>query len=261
MSAVYNAISLTKFASTLARIIGVEQPQCADSPIDDFNEIINNSIDRVMIYNPDAIGMWLYQKYYTDFLTVLKHAPLCVPFQAVMPSKTPVCFATMYTGVLPAVHGIQSYTKPVVKTDSLFDSLIRAGKKVALVVVEASSMSKIFAEKDMDYYIMDYDKQVKEKALELIKANEYDFISIYTQEYDDVMHKTGPESSESLQALRNQIEIFDELAGAIETYWEKHRSLITFSPDHGVHLVNDGTGTHGTDMPEDLNILHFFGVK
>ena len=57
------------------------------------------------------------------------NADLTLPLQTVMPSVTPVCFATMYTGAQPEVHGIQSYTKPVVKTDSVFDVLIRNGKK------------------------------------------------------------------------------------------------------------------------------------
>jgi predicted AlkP superfamily pyrophosphatase or phosphodiesterase len=214
-----------------------------------------------LIYNPDAVGMWLYQKYYACFLPVLKHTPLCVPFKAVMPSKTPVCFATMYTGALPSIHGIQSYMKPVIKTDSLFDSLIRAGKRAALVAVQDSSMSRIFAGKDMDYHIMEYDMQVKERSLKLIKEDKHDLICAYTQEYDDVMHKTGPESDMSMHALKNQIKIFDELACAVGEHWKKHRSLVTFSPDHGIHDVSDGTGAHGSDMPEDLDILHFFGTK
>jgi predicted AlkP superfamily pyrophosphatase or phosphodiesterase len=231
----YNSISLTRFASTIAAIMGIEGPAAADDPIDGFNGIIAERADRAIVYNPDAIGMWLYQKYFTDFLPVLKHTSFCVPFRTVMPSKTPVCFATMYTGTLSSVHGIQSYTKPVVRTDSLFDALIRAGRKTALVAVEGSSMSKIFAGKDMDYYIMGYDMQVKDKTLELIKSDEYDFISIYTQEYDDMMHKTGPGSTVSLQASRNQIKIFDVIACAVDKYWRSYRSLITFSPDHGVH--------------------------
>jgi hypothetical protein len=122
-------------------------------------------------------------------------------------------------------------------------------------------MSRIFVGKDMDYYVMDCDMQVKDKARESIKSDGYDFISIYIQEYDEMMHKTGPGSPVSLQALRNRIKIFDGIACAIDKYWGSYRSLITFSPDHGVHSADDGTGTCGSDLPEDLNILHFFGVK
>jgi len=261
MKMTYNTISLTKLASTLAKIIGIDPPASADNPIEGFQNIVDGKVDRTLIYNPDAIAMWLYQKYYTEFFPVLKHAPLCIPFQTVMPSRTPVCFATMYTGTSPQMHGIKTKINSIVKPDSLFDSLIRSGRNVALIAVEGSSMSMIYAGKTMDYFIMEDDSQVKEKAMELIRKDEYDFISVYTQEYDDAMHKTGPESPESLQALRNQIGIFNDLANAVDMHWRRHRSLVTFSTDHGVHLNEDGTGGHGTDMPEDLNICHFIGVK
>lgn len=70
-----------------------------------------------------------------------------------MPSVTPVSFGTMYTGAMPEVHGIRCYSKPVIKIDSLFDSLRRSGKRVALVAVVNSSMAKIFEERDIDYYL------------------------------------------------------------------------------------------------------------
>ena len=39
--------------------------------------------------------------------------------------------------------------------DTLFDALIRAGKKPAIVAETNSSMSKIYLERDMDYYFFD----------------------------------------------------------------------------------------------------------
>ncbi|NLB41411.1 MAG: hypothetical protein GX815_03990 [Clostridiales bacterium] len=67
-----------------------------------------------------------------------------------MPSVTPVCFDTLYTGAQPEVHGIQKYEKLVIKIDSLFDALIRQGKKPVIIVETNCSMSKIFLERDMD---------------------------------------------------------------------------------------------------------------
>ena len=49
-----------------------------------------------MIYNPDCIPMWLYQKYTEKFAPVLAATQLTVPVATVMPSVTPVCFGTMY---------------------------------------------------------------------------------------------------------------------------------------------------------------------
>ena len=30
--------------------------------------------------------------------------------------------------------------------------------------------------------------------------------------------------------------------------------------DHGCHEIDGGCGSHGLDMPEDLNIHHFYGI-
>ena len=98
----------------------------------------------------------------------------------------------MYTGVLPEVHGIQGYTKPVITVDSLFDSLARSGKRVALVAVENSSMAIIFQNRPIDYFIVPYDDAATEKGLELIAQDRHDVVVVYNQEYDDMIHRTRP---------------------------------------------------------------------
>lgn len=67
--------------------------------------------------------------------------------KTVMPSVTPVCFGTMYTGAQPEVHGIQKYEKPVIKIDTFFDALIRAGKKPVIVATPKCSLSNIYLER------------------------------------------------------------------------------------------------------------------
>jgi len=261
-----NTLPLTRLAATLAAAAGVEPPRLAEEKIDGLAETLKekagpDGIDRVVIYNPDAIARWLFQKYAGEFAPVLRHAQTAVEFQTVFPPVTPVCFASMYTGTKPAVHGIRKYEKPVVTTDSLFDALIRAGKKTAIVSVRGCSMSKIFLEKDMDYFIMDCDEAVCEKAVELIEKDTYDFLSVYTQDYDSLMHLTGTESEIALNAMRSQIDIFLKIAEAVDASYKKHNTLLGFCTDHGVHNNENGAGKHGEDIPEDRNITHFFGVK
>jgi len=256
---------MTQLAATVADIMGIEPPRQAEPKVGWLSELLkskaNGKVDRAVIYNPDAIAMWLFQNYTADFAPVLKHTQVGVPLKTVFPSVTPVCFASMYTGTQPEIHGVRQYEKPVVTTDSLFDALLRADKRVAIVAVKGSSMSKIYAGKALDYFILSYDEEVAEKAVELIEKDEYDFISVYTQEYDDAMHLTGTESEPSLEAMNNQINIFEMLAGAIDKNDEKHNTLFCFCTDHGVHSNENGGGTHGADIPEDMNILHFFGIK
>jgi len=180
----YNSIPLTRFAATVSKIIGVDAPEYADTPLDWVCDVMadlcKDGFDRVLIHNPDAMGMFLYEKFPDIFEPVLKHTQITIPFKTVMPSVTPVCFGTMYTGALPSVHGIQAYVKPVIKIDTFFDALIRAGKKVAIIANVNSSMALIFQERDMDIIICDTVPNVVEKAQELILEDKYDVLCVYT---------------------------------------------------------------------------------
>ncbi len=260
----FHSISMTGAAATFAEALGMRKPKEAAEAINLVKNLrdayVGGAVDRLLIYNPDAIGLWLFQKYTNDFAPVLKHTQLGVPVKTVMPSVTPVCFGTMYTGVLPQVHGIQAYEKKLITTDSLFDVAAREGKKAAIVAVADSSMSVIFKERDIDYYILPYDQEVNERALELIKEDNYDLLVVYNQEYDDTMHRTGTESTEALQAMRNHIAAFDVLANAVKRHWKQHNTMLCWATDHGIHQLENGHGMHGDDIEEDMNVMHFYGV-
>lgn len=271
----YNSISLTRFAATIAKLIGVEPPAYADQPVDwvynALTDICEGEFDRVLIHNPDCIGMWLYKKFPDAFEPVMKHTHLTIPFCSVLPSVTPVCFATMYTGAEPAVHGIRKYEKPIVPIDTLFEALTRAGKKVAILAPATTSMGTIFQGKGADLYACASEGLIMEKAQELIVQDQYDVICVYTYKYDSIEHDHGPLAREAVTALYQQTAIFDLLMSSVKREWKNHNTLITFSPDHGVHTVAPDApefsstgvpqkGNHGSDRPSDLNILHYFGV-
>ena len=252
--------SLTGVAASITHALSVPAPQSAAGALDALTTLVGDGVDRVLLYNPDAVALWLYEKYTDLFLPVLPYTRLALPLQSVMPSVTPVCFATMYTGALPDVHGIRKYEKPVVRTDTVFDALLRAGKKPCIVSTGRDSMSMIFREREMDYYITDTPDEANAQALELIAADAYDFIAVYNGNYDSTMHKFGPESKEALDALRHNTASFARLAEAVRTHWTRHRTLIGFAPDHGCHEIDGDCGSHGLDMPEDMHIIHLYGI-
>lgn len=271
----YNKISLTRYTATVCRLMGIEPPACAGPPIDWacdlLSDLCKDGFDRVLIHNPDAVGMWLAQAYPDAFEPVLKHTHLTIPFRSPMPSVTPVCFGTMYTGAEPAVHGIQAYTKPIIRIETFFDAVLKAGKKVAIVATENCSMGKIFLERDIAFYYVSKEGEALEKAQQLIAEDAYDVICVYTFLYDTHDHKYGPEDPISLNSLYRQGQIFDALVASVKRNWKQHNTLVAFSPDHGVHEVvpygselnskgNPIRGNHGSDRPQDLNILHYFGV-
>jgi len=258
-------LSLDTLAAALAESMGIDPPKEAAPAAGILTDYVRDAFggalaDRVFMYNPDAIAAWLMDKYPHFFTEAAEIAPLSVPFCTVMPSVTPVCFGTMYTGAQPEVHGIRAYQKPVIRIDTLFDALIRAGKKPAIVAqIEHCSMSKIFLERDMDYYFYDTEAEINAAALDLIRDDKHDFIAVYNGNYDSVMHKNGTEAPISLGEMRANVHAFAAFAAAIRTHWRGHNTLIGFAMDHGAHDIDAGCGSHGLDMPEDLHIRHLYG--
>lgn len=121
-------------------------------------------------------------------------------------------------------------------------------------------MSKIYLEREMDYYFYPTTEEVNAKAAELILEDRYDLIAVYNGNYDGHMHKFGPESVEALAELRSNVRTYGIFDALIRTHWQDHRTLVGFAMDHGCHEIDGGCGSHGLDMAEDLEITHFYRV-
>lgn len=260
-----NETSLDTVCAALAYAMGIDAPALAAKANQTLCDYVDSVLgtaraDRVFMYNPDAIAQWISEKYPQFLEAANGETDLKLPLCAVMPSVTPVCFGTMYTGTQPAVHGIKKYTKPVITVDSLFDALIRAGKRAVIIGDKTCSMGKIYLEREMDYFLFDTVEEINAKAAELILSDTYDFIAVYNGNYDSQMHKTGPESAEALGELRANAHAFATLTALIESHWKAHRTLVGFAMDHGCHEIDGGCGSHGLDMEEDLNIVHRYRV-
>ncbi len=263
MSEIRNSICLTTVKETVSEIMGVKEGENTNSVLLSLCEkkLNGRNADRAVLYNPDAVALWLYQKYTHLFTDAILSSDVALPVLSVMPSVTPVCFASMYTGVMPEIHGIQKYEKPVLTVNTIFDTFIEAGKKCAIVSTARDSISCIFLEREMDYFIYDSVEEVNKKALELIEKDAYDLIVIYNGNYDGTMHKFGPESEKSINALKHNIAFYKELTEKIKNEWKNHDVLYGFLPDHGCHEIDGECGSHGLDMEEDMNIIHFYGIK
>ena len=260
-----NLQSLDTLCAALAYAMGIEAPALSAAADERLCQYVDQKLggkraDRVFMYNPDAIAQWFYEKYPRLLKEAIARTALAVPYCSVMPSVTPVCFGTMYTGAQPSVHGIQRYEKPIIAIDTLFDALIRAGKKSAIVAETNCSMAKIYLNREMDYYIFDTIEEVNAKAAELILADRYDFIAVYNGNYDSKMHKVAPEGLEALAELRANSEAFGLFSALIAEHWKHHDTLVGFAMDHGCHEIDGESGSHGLDMDEDLNIVHLYQV-
>ena len=259
----YNNTSLDTLCGALAYTFGIEPPKEAAAPNQELCDYVDQifggkKADRIFMYNPDAIGEWVYQKYPQLLKKTVERTDLELPLCSMMPSVTPVCFGTMYTGAKPAVHGIQKYEKPVITIETIFDALIKAGRKPAIVANPRCTVGMIFQNREMDYFLYNTIEEMEAKIAELIIKDEHDLIVVHSYNYDSIMHKHGPESIEALSEMRVNDEIFAQISVLIDTFWKKHNTLLGFAMDHGSHEIEGNAGSHGLDMEEDMNIVHFY---
>jgi len=257
---------ITSITPTLCTIMRVPRPAISEKStigrvIQEMKSIELDRVDRCLIYAPDAIGTFLFEKFPGSFDKVINHAPITLKLCSIYPPKTPVCFASMFTGAFPEKHGIRTYCQPVLSCETLFDVLIKAGKRVAIVAVSGSSIDRIFRQRDLDYFSEASDSDVTKRSLSLIKKSKHDCIVVYHQEFDDSVHQTTPLSEKSINAMENHNQSFHELASACQLYWKKWHRILWYAPDHGAHIDPElGTGTHGENIAEDMEIIHFVGL-
>ncbi len=262
------ARDLTSITPTLCALLGVEPPALARSAA--FEPVLaakqaaigDKPVDRLLIFAPDALGRWLLEKYGGPYQQLFERtAPISVELESVMPTVTPVCFSSIFTGAYPAQHGIQKYERPLQRTDSFFDALVRAGKRCANIAVVDCSMDIIFRERAIDYFTEPDDAAVERRALELLASEQHDVIVAYQPGYDDMLHLTTPESPECLEAFRGHMGSFEALSDAAGKAWRDLDWAVCFIPDHGSHIDPEtGKGTHGSDLPEDLQLTHYWGI-
>ncbi len=247
---------------TICRLMDVKPPQYSTAEVQ--KKLIAamkrdgiEKIDKCLIYAPDGIGRTIQVKYPDLFKGILQIINHSEPLQSVYPPMTPICFAAMFTGASPDVNGISTYIKPVIKTDTIFDAMLAAGKKVAIIAVTNCSIDLMYKERTLDYFSEPDDAHVIETALNVI--DKYDFMVIYNQEYDSTLHRNDPYGEACLNAVVHHNEAYIKLAGAVNNAWENYCRLLVYAPDHGAHLNPDGNiGTHGQNIPEDMDLLHHY---
>lgn len=257
-------MTIRSLTPTLARLFGLptlgsSADACIERVMKASKELNISRIEKCLVFCPDAIGKVSLERNTEEIKRIRKTAPIEIPIRSVFPSVTPVCFASMFTGLSPDEHGIRRYERPILKCDTVFDLLISNGIKVAIIAVKNSSIDIIFRGRNITYYSEEYDGEVKQRALELFA--EYDFIVVYQQSYDDALHESGPYSAEAFQALSNHARDFTELGDSFNDDWSSYDRCIIFAPDHGAHYdVVKKKGTHGENIEEDMDLLHFFGI-
>jgi hypothetical protein len=259
--------SIASLAPTVARLFAAPMPALAsEPPLASVLGLHQRSLDgqpveRGLVFCPDALGVNTWRPGPPHWDAIGEYARLRIPLLSVVPPKTPVCFASIFTGGRPCDHGVVWPGRPVLKCDTLFDVLRRAGKRIAIVAVAHSSVDRLFRERDLDYFPEKYDGEVAERALGLIGQDRHDLIVAYQQEFDDLLHRNDPFSEVCVQAVAHHVRDFAALARAARKAWAGRRHAIVFAPDHGGHVdPATGRGDHGLDIPEDMHLFHWYGL-
>jgi hypothetical protein len=259
--------SIASLAPTVSALFGIPAPSIsAERPLDSVlrysaDRLQRGAIERCLIYCPDALGDHVWSRFPDQREKVAQCCPLRAFVSAVIPPKTPVCFASAFTGAPPDVHGIRRYERPVLSCDTLFDALTRSNRRVAIIAVRDSSIDLIFRNRPLDYFSEPYDAETTERALSVLASNIHDLLVVYHQEYDDELHRTQPFSPECVQAMRNHVASIKLLADAAHAVWSEQPYAMIVAPDHGAHHdMEKGCGDHGLDIPEDMSVSHWYGL-
>ncbi|MGI5887887.1 MAG: alkaline phosphatase family protein [Oscillospiraceae bacterium] len=253
---------ITGINATICSLLGIPCHEGADIPIEEVLDLCRKNLGgdarpRVVMYNPDAIGEWIFRKY-SGITSAAAEGGSTVLMKSVHPSITPACFGSMYTGVTPDVHGIHVYRKPVLRIPTVFDDIVNAGLRAAIVSTENDSISRLFLERKIDYFIYPHKEQCNLKAEELIRAGIYDLIVVYNGDYDHWMHRTSPEGKKAINALKENVETYIKLRDACRGIQGPRRTAIAFAPDHGCHRFLGFFGLHGSKKACDMEICHIW---
>ena len=128
--------SLANVPATICSLMDIPLMEGANTnAISEVLELLNGEkVEKCLFFSPDAVAAWIFDKYSEITNDLSKEYSKKIPLDAVMPSVTPVCYATMMSGVEPIVHGINKYEKFAIEVETIFHALEKVGKKGAIVV-------------------------------------------------------------------------------------------------------------------------------
>jgi predicted AlkP superfamily pyrophosphatase or phosphodiesterase len=248
--------SMTCVAPTISKILGLRIPQQATGSI--ISEVLESlkDIERIAVLAPDALGFltWKRWKKHMPFLTSLASIHLLV-LRSVMPSKTPVNFATIVSGCEISNHRVHTYDD-CFQCETLFDIIRKEGWKSAGVGQKDYTGSRLLG-RNADICGVGEpggDEGVEKQILEISSKQNPHFIIAQLGRTDDVFHCYGVTSPKVIPHLKEMDDRLQRLVKHLKDY----RYGILILSDHGQHdfyCLGDTSmpprGTHHTDSDED----------
>ncbi|MGD2142522.1 MAG: alkaline phosphatase family protein [Candidatus Bathyarchaeota archaeon] len=242
-------------APTVCEILGVRPPKFVE--VRPITEAINTmgQLRRLTVVVIDALGVstWSALRMETPTLNALANRHL-IHIHSVMPTITPVNFATMVTGADPLNHGIRERTQDI-GLETVFDVLRKRGFSSGTAARALSSLGILISPHTDQPGIAESnnDEEVKILALKALLRG-VELLWVQLLDVDDAGHHHGPLSPQGASAVNKADHHLRMIA--VEA-WRQRYGLIVLA-DHGQHVVLDEKGnkrgSHGSSSDEDTYV-------
>jgi predicted AlkP superfamily pyrophosphatase or phosphodiesterase len=247
-------------APSICRILEIDIPKNAETA--DLREMVEDleGVKRLTVIVEDAFGVSTWEKAwdYSPFFNTLS-AFHYTHIRSVMPSITPVNFATMLTGASPEAHQIKDRTEKL-ELETIFDTLRADGKFSGTAARRLSSLGILISPHadNPGIALSNTDQEVREIACNQLNKH-YDLVWVQLLDIDNASHKNGPYSLEAMKAVKRAD---NNLRLIVETAYKEGYGVISLA-DHGQHSITKDErarkpvgieGTHGTDSYEDTTV-------
>lgn len=242
-------------APTVCRVLGLRPPgQAETGPLEEVVGTMRNQ-RRLVVVVIDAFGAstWSATRAETPTFNAIARRHL-LHLKSVMPTITPVNFATMLTGASPESHGIRDRTEEL-KLETVFDIMRDEGRSSATAARALSSLGILispFTERP-GIAESNLDEEVCSIAVDRLREG-VDLLWVQLLDVDDAGHMYGPLSPQGVAAAGRD----DGLLRRIAAEACRGGYGLMVLADHGQHTVmrDDGTqgGWHGTEAEEDVSV-------
>ncbi|MBM7648890.1 hypothetical protein JOC78_001840 [Bacillus ectoiniformans] len=217
--------------------------QYAEMPLIDSN----HQTDRVVVIVIDGMRKERFYEADTPYLDYLKeNGTEYTNMETVYPARTVVCFSSMFTGTYPFEHGIKSNMvyKLGIKTESIFDSLRKVGKKGRLLGI-AHLVDAMGSDVETVTAVMNNDQadpNIMQRAKKIMKEQDPDLFIVQMIATDQTGHSRGVLYDEYLQKIKEADALVEDFVGWLQNEGKMDNTTLIICADHG---QADGIGGHG----------------
>lgn len=250
-----NIYSMTCVAPTVCAILDLPVPGGAvgTAAIPEIVAALRPA-ERVAILATDAFGEFAWGLWHDEmpYLQSLR-AQRTLTLRSVLPSITPVNFATMVTGTDLDGHGVHTYNHDF-ECETLFDVVRAASGQSAGIGIDGYTGSRLLARfADIGGTALDKsDDAVAAQVIDIVVAHEPQFLIAQLGIVDNVFHAHGPSSPEVVPMLRDT----DTRLKRLVEFLKPYGYAVIILSDHGQHDIPDPEpgglrGGHGSDSDQD----------